>query len=166
MRVYSGGGAGGSTPLSAIFVGGNNGAGVAVTANKLVIAGFILSVAVKIGNLDLDIALPDGGNNCDVGIYNSTGALVGNIGAQTIGAGQYQTFALVQGSISLSAGNYIFAYTSAASNFQLFSGHPVFWHWCVNLAFGASAGGALPASITPPAYSPTHSSFSPDFGMH
>lgn len=121
-----------------------------LTANTLILQGFILPVKLTFSKLICHIWTADGVNNSDFGLYDSAGNLIANIGAQHIGANQFQTIASVQGAKTIKSGQYFFAVTSAAAVLAVGTGaktaNPYY-----SASFGSSAGGALPATITPPA---------------
>jgi len=127
----------------------------ASTANKLNVYGVIFPAPVLCSNITLDINTADAVNNCDIGFYNSAGVLLAHIGAQTIPATGLQTYAIVGGPLVIPAGTNYFATTSAANTAILFitGGGGLAVGWGTNLSYGASTGGALPASITPPGLS-------------
>jgi len=143
----------GLSPSIGWFSGGTGNAATVVTANQIVLCAQVIPFTLTFANISWLNQVGDNANNCDVGLYNSAGTLVANIGAQHIafGAG-VATVAAVQGSQTIQQGLYFSAYTSAAGNFSLFqqgSGLVPYF----NGAFGSSVGGALPASIVPPALS-------------
>jgi len=138
----------------------DNGNGQTVTANKLSLTAFPLPYALTFAHIGLRIITDDATHDCDIGLYNSAGTLVANIGAQTIGSTGNQTFATVQGSQTISPGLYWFAITSAASNLQTGLIVGQFGGLYNSTGFGSSTGGALPSSITPPALSLTNASLS------
>jgi len=156
MRVHGRGGAGGGTPTGWPVAGYISEAGadanLTATANTLWLAIIPIVNAVIFSKLTLFVGTGDGANNSDFGIYDHTGTLVANIGAQILGAFAIVTAAAVQGSVTIQPGLYGIAFTSAGSTLQIF-GHD---NMCLyrNASFGVSAGGALPASITFPALSP------------
>lgn len=119
-------------------------------ANKLAIFSFFIPSAVQFDHLAFATV---GGEavNGDIGLYSSAGVLVANLGAQVIGAGGLQSKAIAQGLISIQPDNYILAYTGVSGTLTL-AGDSV-WVPVQNANFGASVGGALPASIVIPATS-------------
>ena len=112
---------------------------------------------VTFSHIGVLVQNPDATNPCDLGLYSSAGVLLANIGAQTIAGSGAQSFAILQGTISIPGGNYFFAATSSATNLQISgcSDAPTLYF---NFAFGTSAGGALPATIVAPALAFAHSS--------
>jgi hypothetical protein len=122
----------------------------AVTANKLVLNSVFIPSPTVFANIAVAVSAADAVNNCDLGLYDATGAMVANIGAQPIAATGRQSFATVQGVKTIGAGLYYFAFTSNAAVLVLLAGNGVLTPYFLG-TFGASAGGALPANITPPA---------------
>lgn len=130
------------------------GFGPTVTANKLILLGFTLDCALTFSQVTVSLVTNDNTNNSDIGLYNSAGTLIANIGAQHTPAGGDQTFAFTQGAQTISPGLYFFAVTSAGSTLNP-NGNQQFFCAYFNGTFGTSAGGALPASIAPPALAPS-----------
>jgi len=130
-----------------------------LTANKLWLVGFFLAVPLTFSKIAVNINTADGTNNSDVGLYNVAGTLLANAGAQHMGSTGFQTFSAVQGAQTIPAGVIFLAATSAGSTLQLKQAddEPCLY---VNTAFGSSAGGALPASITPPSLAASRTPFS------
>jgi hypothetical protein len=131
----------------------NGGQGQLLTANTLLLIGFTLPAPVTFSNLVIGVTTGDGTNNSDVGIYNSAGTLIADAGAQHFSTtGNTVKIAMVQGSQTIQPGKYYLAYTSTATTFKpnvCYGGGDITFAY--NASFGASSGGALPASITPPA---------------
>lgn len=154
MPTGWGGGGGGTAGWPVTYFGfghvdtdGTNNA----VANQVIYAGLALGYQLKANKLVLKIAAADASHNSDFGIYNqAANSLLANIGAQTIGSTGFQSFALVQGTVTFNPGLYIFAWTSTAATIGLGSAGtlPV---WAANVSgVGTSSGGALPASFTAP----------------
>jgi len=122
-------------------------------ANVLALSPFSLSYALTFSNIVVFVGTADAVNNSDIGIYNSGGVLIANIGAQTLPSATEVTLPTVQGSQTILPGLYWFAFTSAGATLAIFC-DPNGLSYYFSLGFGASVGGALPASIVPPAFSP------------
>ena len=135
------------------------------SANTLYIAGVLLLAPVRFSNITVDVAVVDAVHNCDLGFYTYAGNLVANIGPQTIPSLGLQTFATVQGVVTLPPGRYFFATTSVGTTAALlWSTAPgSILQFQSNGIFGASAGGVLPAMIVPPADSLTANTYYPVF---
>ena len=163
-----GGGGSAAVPTPGFFeISQNNGAGPAPTANKLVIAGFYLPYPMAISTIGFFVDTTDGSNNSDVGLYNSAGTLVANIGAQHLGSSGPIAGTIVQGTINEPAGFHYFAYTSVGTTLQLAQDSTgVYFTPYANVAFGTSSGGALPASIAAPAINPVSGVFRPWFWLY
>jgi hypothetical protein len=121
--------------------------------NTLVLYGIYIEAQVRFGHIVLDIQTADAVNNCDVGFYNIGGTLAAHIGAQTIPSTGIQSFSVSGGAVTLNPGRYYWASTSttATAGYRVSDQQHNNWTFILNNNFGASAGGALPASITPPA---------------
>ena len=127
------------------------------TKNVTTLWGFLLPYPVTSTQITYDVATPDKTtNNYDIGIYNSAGMLVADIGAIAgttfAPSGGFVTLPWVQGSTALTAGRYYIGFTTdcstgcakiaaAGSNIS----------FVVGVSVGASTGGALPTTITAPA---------------
>jgi hypothetical protein len=141
-------------PLPYISAGDNNNAFV-VTANQVSVYGFVIPYRFTFSNIAVASQTGDSVNNSDVGIYSAAGNLVAHIGAQAIQTFTgLQAFAVVGGAKTLPPGVYFFGWTSAANVLTLAgnSGTPILSY---TATAAASAGGALPGTITPPANSAT-----------
>lgn len=120
--------------------------------NALALSPFNLPYALTFANIAVYVSTPDASHNSDIGLFNSAGTLVANIGAQLISSSGEQAFATAQGSQTIPPGLYWFALTSAATSFSIY-GDNTSMSLYFSQAFGSSVGGALPASISPPAFS-------------
>jgi hypothetical protein len=145
----------GASPLSvagwpvSFFTIGQGFDNLAATANTLSLFGFALPDALSFGHIVFTVNTVDGTNNSDVGIYTGAGALVANIGAQTLGSAGLLALPTVQGSQTVLPGLYLFAFTSAGSTLKIvYSNFPNQWYY--NGSIDTSSAGALPASITAP----------------
>jgi len=151
MRVHGRGGAGGGAVATIPFwaTGGEDGSNLTASANSLCLTGFSLPASCQFGHIVAHIATADGAHNSDIGVYDSTGTLKANIGAQALAASGVQTFAILQGLITITAGMYFMAFTSAGSILQIWTDSQKLSPFKSG-SYGVSVGGALPASITPP----------------
>ena len=125
---------------------------ISQSANTLSYTGFVLPAPVTFSNLSFGVQTADAANNSDVGLYDHTGALAAHIGAQLLAATGYVTIAVVGAPITIPPGIYFFAVTSAAANLKLYADSAMPRYNAAS-SYGASVGGALPNSITPPAIS-------------
>jgi len=134
--------------------GGNGDSSNTAVANKINYSGFLVSQGVTFTTLGFQVGTADAVNNSDVGIYNAAGtSLLANIGAQHLAAIGVQSFPILQGTVTLMPGRYIFAYTSAAGTLALLKDNRIIT-WTFNAAgIGTSIGGALPVSIPAPVVS-------------
>ncbi len=119
--------------------------------------GFLLPFNVITTEITYDITTADDTtNDYDIGIYNDSGTLVLDIGP-TPGttfapAKNFKTLSWTQGSTSLPAGRYYLAFTTSCSGTcAAISGTSAFVSYATAVSGGASSGGALPSTITPPA---------------
>jgi len=142
-------------PLTIYFNSSDRSNGVSPNTNQVTAWAHVLQVPVTFSNLTIYIVVADAVNNADVGVYNAAGNLVANAGAQVMAATTWQTFAMVQGSQTILPGLYYFAFTSN-SNTISFGRSLVSSIWAFTQNANASAGGALPATITPPAFAPSN----------
>ncbi|MGA7589310.1 MAG: hypothetical protein WBW02_02305, partial [Candidatus Sulfotelmatobacter sp.] len=95
-------------------------------------------------------------NNYDVGIYNSSGDLVVDIGptpGKTFAPSEtFHTLNWIQGSTSLGAGRYYLALTTNCStNCAKVAAATSNVRFAANASAGTSQGGALSSTVTPPA---------------
>jgi hypothetical protein len=141
-------------PIPFISPGISGGFPTTVTANTLILYGLTIGYALTFSKISVNLTANDNTNNSDIGLYDASGLLVANIGAQHTPSGGVQTYGTVQGAQTIPPGLYFFAVTSAGSTLQL-NGNDINFAAYWNSAFGSSSGGALPASITPPAVAPS-----------
>lgn len=158
MRVHERGGGGGGAPTGwpvGNFIGPSvyGAAGINPTANKLEVMGLGIGYQVQFSNIFINVDTADGAHLYDVGLYNSLGTLVADIGAQALPSTGIHSFAVVGAPVTINPGLYFFAFTGnsalAAIKGQSNS-NPAPLVYSYSPAYGASVGGALPASITPP----------------
>lgn len=152
----SGGGDGVALPFY-VTGSGHTGATQAATLNVTKVWGFLLPYNVTTTQVTYDVTTADKtANDYDIGIYTNAGSLVVDIGP-TAGStfspsAGFKTLAWTQGPTSLAPGQYYLAFTTncASACAKVASGGDNI-SFAINTAAGASAGGALPSSITPPA---------------
>lgn len=122
------------------------------SSNTLCISAFQLPYALTFAHIGVYVGQADASHDSDLGLFNSAGTLVANIGATLISTTGEQSFATVQGSQTIPPGTYWFALTSTSTTIEIYGDNNGF---CMYFSqnFGSSSGGALPASISPPAYS-------------
>jgi hypothetical protein len=137
--------------------GGRTGGSQAATENITALWGFLLPYSVTTTQTTYEVITADNtANEYDIGIYNTSGKLLVDIGATkgtTFAASTgFHTLLWTQGSIGLAAGEYYLALTtncaSACAQIASATGNVSF---AVDVSAGASTGGTLPASITVPA---------------
>ncbi|MGB9234612.1 MAG: hypothetical protein WCC04_09375 [Terriglobales bacterium] len=156
ISASGGGGGGGALPFF-VTAGGKTGSKQAGTVNVTRLWGFLLPYNVTTTQLTYDIATADKtANDYDVGIYDNSGNLVVDLGptpGSTFSASTgFKTLAWLQGSTSLVAGRYYLGFTTnCASACAQIEGSGANISFATNASAGASTGGALPTTATPPA---------------
>jgi hypothetical protein len=150
---------GGASPTLQFFVtgGGRSGTVQGATQNVNLLWGFLLPYNVTTTEITYGVTtLDDTANKYDIGLFNSSGNLVVDIGA-TPGttfapADGFHTLSWTQGSTALEAGLYYVALTTnCASSCALILAAPSTVSFASDVSTGKSTGGALPSTITPPA---------------
>jgi fibronectin-binding autotransporter adhesin len=158
ITISSTGGGGGSPTLPFFATAGSRNGTTQVTAvnvNKL--WGFLLPYNVTTTEITYDITTKDStANDYDIGIFNSAGTLVLDIGptAGTTFAptAAFHTLQWTQGSTALAAGKYYIGLTTNCKTACAVIGATgSYVSFAINASAGASIGGALSATITPPA---------------
>ena len=153
ITVSPSGGSGATLTSFAPYAGSGSAAPLLSAANKIQISGFSLGQPLQVTNLIFIMNTPDNTNNCDIGIYDSTGTLRAHIGAQILAAVS-NDLAVVGGPVTLPAGKYYLAFTSNATTAKM-NIPSISTRVLTNLPIvesaTASAGGGLPAGIVIPA---------------
>jgi hypothetical protein len=150
---------GGSAQTLPFFVTGSQhtGASQGATTNVTKLWGFLLPYGVVTTKVTYDVTTADNSaNKYDIGIFDNSGNLLANIGPTAgttfVPAKGFETLAWKQGSISLSAGRYYLAFTTnCASTCAKIGANGAYVSFAINASAGTSSGGALPATVTPPA---------------
>ena len=145
-------------PAVTSFSPAPNGAGSAAapsSANAINVVKFLVPLSVTFGNLVVDVGTSDstGGHLYDAGIYSASGSLQCDWGATALTSTGKQDIACAQGSVTLSPGYYVFAWTGNATTATIFFGTSGGggWQQFTSATSGtASSGGALPSSISVP----------------
>ena len=128
---------------------GATGQFVIPTANGIYLSVFTLPYSQQVNYLIIDVLTGGGASqNCDLGIYNTSGTLMLHVGGQQFNLG-LQKFAVVSAPITLAAGQYVYAVTSANTNL----GIPIGPNKSSNTSLGyttatKATSGTLPSSIT------------------
>jgi hypothetical protein len=150
---------GSSSPTLPFFVTGRADTGAAVSASQNVTTlwGFLLPYPVTTTQVTYEVTTADNtANDYDIGIFNSSGGLVVDIGP-TPGTNfaasiAFHTLPWSQGSTALEPGQYYLALTTNCSkSCAQIAAAPADVSFAIDVSAGASTGGALPSSITPPA---------------
>jgi hypothetical protein len=137
--------------------GARTGGAQAATENVTKLWGFVLPYAVTTTQITYDVTTADNtANEYDIGIYNTSGDLLVDIGATpgtTFAASDgFRTLLWTQGSSSLAAGEYYLALTTnCASACAQIAAALSNVSFAVNVSAAASTGGALPSTTTVPA---------------
>lgn len=167
---------GGATPaigLTAIGywqtpVSGSGLSTIAITANQVWVVAEPIAWPLSVGHLTFNVVTFDNSANLyDFGLYNAAGTLVANIGAASYTTGGIKTAALAQGTVRLNPGLYYIAATGNATVLVIsaIAANGSLWQFGANSNVGASVGGALPASITPPAVSVNNNVATPWYAL-
>ena len=137
--------------------GGRTGSAQAATENTTKLWGFLLPYPVTTTQITYQVTTADNtANEYDIGIYNTSGTLLVDIGATPgtsfAASTAFHTLLWTQGSTGLAAGEYYLGMTtncaSACAQIAAATGAVSF---AVNVSAGASTGGALPSTMTVPA---------------
>jgi fibronectin-binding autotransporter adhesin len=145
-------------PLPFFATGGQQ-TGVSLSPGQNVAAlwGFLLPYSVTTTQITYSVTTADAtANTYDIGIFNNAGTLVLDLGATAgttfASSAAFFTLPWSQGSTALPAGRYYLGFTTNCSTTcAAIGGTTAFVSFAVNASGGASAGGALPATLTPPA---------------
>jgi hypothetical protein len=122
------------------------------SANMLFISSIEIPAPLTFAHIIAQASTGDGANNSDIGLYNISGTLIANIGAQLISVTTAVSYATLQGAQTIPQGSYLVAMTSVGTTLKLFGANSYYVQYH-SAAYGSSSGGALPASITPPTLS-------------
>ena len=149
------------------FVPGANGAGQNTgpsSANAINVVAFLVPMQVQFGHITIDIASADtvAGSLCasfadcyDVGVYNMSGTRLCDWGATAFSSGGLTSAACAQGTVTLTPGYYVFAFTGNATTAKIYfgtAGNGGFVQLSSATSGTSSTGGALPASISVPSF--------------
>lgn len=161
IRMAGGGGGGSSSGQAGWSVPASGTAGVAklTNANDTIVYGWALPSLVISKGFVFYVAGADTGNLYSFGLYDSTGKLVCNTTPAPLGAGGLTRFPLAQSMpFSLAAGIYFQAFTGNSTNGGVSyvngtgEGGPILYASANPVTGGTSSGGALNATVTPPAF--------------
>lgn len=141
---------------SAPFFNGTPGTGTAVTptSNKALLIGFYLPYQVTFSKLTYrNLGVDNTANLYDIGIYNSAGTLLCDIGP-TAGTSfsptgnSNLTFNCVQGAMTIPAGQYYYGFTGNAATATI-GGTSLSWTNRVNTGSLVTSGGQLATPVVP-----------------
>lgn len=120
---------------------------------------YIPSPGVSADRIIFDVGVADASDNSDVGIYNTSGSLLADVGAATYSSTGVTAKAFAQGTVYFPPAMYWQCWTSAATTFKL-----GLCNGNANLGYGSSSntgtttsGGALSSSATMPSRGETNS---------
>jgi hypothetical protein len=142
-------------PVTFFYSYTNTAASTGPAANQIYLTGFYLSYALTFAHLLVNIAAADNVNNTDFGVYSKAGTLIANIGAAHYASTGLQQLATTQGSQTITAGLYAFAFTSVGTTLKVGQDSGPGMVWALNSNAGTSSGGVLPSSITAITENPT-----------
>ncbi len=137
--------------------GAHTGAIQTVTLNVNKLWGLLVPYNVTTTQITYDITTADNtANDYDIGIFDNSGNRLVDVGptpgttlAPSTG---FHTLTWTQGSTALAAGRYYLAITTnCASACAKIAGSATYVSFAINVSAGASTGGALPSTLTPPA---------------
>jgi hypothetical protein len=157
--TISAAGGGGGAPTLPFFAtgGGRTGGTQAATVNVTKLWGFLLPYNVTTTQITYDVTTADKtANDYDIGIFTIAGSLVVDLGpvpGSTFSAtAGFKTLAWTQGSTSLAPGEYYLGFTTnCATACAKVAAAATNISFAINASAGASTGGALPSTVTPPA---------------
>jgi hypothetical protein len=157
--TISAAGGGGGAPVLPFFAtgGGRTGSTQAGAVNVTKIWGFLLPYNVTTTQIIYDVTTADKtASDYDLGIYTNAGALVVDLGpvpGSTFSATTgFKTLSWTQGATSLAAGRYYLAMTTnCTGTCAKLAAAVATISFAVDTSAGATTGGALPGTITPPA---------------
>jgi trimeric autotransporter adhesin len=150
---------GGASPSFPFFVTAGERTGGSQSAGKNVVKlwGILVPYNVATSQVTYDVTTADDTTHTyDLGIFDNSGNLLLNVGP-TLGttfspAKGFQTLPWAQGSTTLPAGRYYIAMTTnCGSGCAVVAAATTFVSFAIDISAGATSGGALPTSVTPPA---------------
>ncbi len=158
VTLSSTGGGGGGSPTLPFFgtAGSRNGTTQSLVQNVNKLWGFLLPYNVTTSKVVYNVmTVDDTANDYDIGIFNSSGNLVVDLGP-TPGTSFAATKAFhilnwKQGSTALAAGKYYIGITTnCKSSCAQVGASGQFISFAVNISAGTTAGGSLSSQVTPP----------------
>ncbi|HEX4423891.1 MAG TPA: hypothetical protein VH079_00730 [Terriglobales bacterium] len=159
ITIASTGGVGGGATALPFFVtaSGRTGSTIGAGTNLNMLWGFLLPYNVTSTEITYDVTTADNTAHLyDIGLFDNSGNLAVDLGptAGTAFAAKigFKTLAWKQGSTSLAAGRYYLGFTTnCTATCAKIAGATTVVSYAINKSAGASSGGALSTSITPPA---------------
>jgi hypothetical protein len=146
-------------PVLAYFAtgGASTGASQGAGQNVTALFGFLLPYNVTSSKITYDVTTADNTANAyDIGLFNNAGKLIVDLGAAAgttfAPAAGFRTLSWTQGSTNLPPGRYYLGFTTnCSSSCAAIGAATTYVSFAVNTSAGASTGGALPSTMTPPA---------------
>lgn len=134
-------------------------------ANAVILVEFIVPYSITFSYLDVDIGTADSNTSdfYDVGIYNTSGTLQCNWGAQNFTSIGVVEKSCAQGRVTLAAGLYVFAFTGNATVAKIFFGPAGMGTLSSATSGTSSSSGALPSSLSVPDIGVSFSSYASAF---
>jgi hypothetical protein len=130
-------------------------------ANTTPVVGVLVQWPISVGHITINVTAQDNSANLyDFGFYNAAGTLVANVGAASYTTTGIKRLAFSQGTVRFNPGLYFIGWTGNANvlNVTGLAANQTVWHFGASANAGASVGGAMPATITPPATAPVDTS--------
>ncbi len=159
ITIASTGGGGGGAPTLPFFAtaSGRTGSTIGPGANANTLWGFLLPYNVATTEITYDVMTADNTAHAyDLGLFDNSGNLVVDLGA-TAGttfapAKGFHTLTWAQGSTSLTAGRYYLGFTTnCTATCAKIAAATAVVSFIIDKSAGASTGGALSTTVTPPA---------------
>ena len=158
ITISAAGGGGGSPTLPFFATGGQRtGTNLSAVLNVTKVWGFLLPYSVTTSKVTYDIMTPDNtAHDYDIGIFDNSGNLLVDLGAAPgtafASAKGFHTLSWTQGPTNLPPGRYYIGFTTNCSaTCAAIAASTTFVSYAISLSAGPSTGGALPATLTPPA---------------
>ena len=130
-----------------------NATGQSPTANVALLWGLPITIPVQFNRFAFDINTADGNttDKYDIGIYDSTGALLANIGATAFTSTGVKTASTTQGTVTLYPDKKYYVGITGNSTTLKFSAGVSTFTFAQNASQSSSTAGVLPATTTIPA---------------
>jgi hypothetical protein len=117
-----------------------------LAANQIAVYAFNLPFRMTVSAITLFVSVADTSNQSNVGIYDTEGRYIADVGSQHFALGP-QTLSLVGGAIILEAGTYLLAVTCADTTMMFAVSNPSYSMSNYKNVTTSSASGVLPSHI-------------------